>query len=44
MIERLDLRSPRFRRTATFGHFTDQAQPWEQTDQAAELREAVERA
>lgn len=44
MIERLDLRSPRFRRTATFGHFTDQAQPWEQTTQAGELREAVDRA
>lgn len=44
MIERLDLRSPRFRRTATFGHFTDQTQPWEQTDQAAQLREAAERA
>ena len=44
MIERLDLRSPRFRRTATFGHFTDQTQPWEQTDLAGELREAVDRA
>jgi S-adenosylmethionine synthetase len=41
MIERLDLRAPRFRRTATFGHFTDQTQPWEQTDAAAQLRASL---
>lgn len=43
MIERLDLRTARFRRTATFGHFTDQTQPWEQTGAAAQLREALGR-
>ena len=43
IIERLDLRRPIFRPTASYGHFgrDDLDLPWERTDQAAALREAV---
>jgi S-adenosylmethionine synthetase len=43
IIERLDLRRPIYRGTAAYGHFgrDDLDLPWERTDQAAALREAV---
>jgi S-adenosylmethionine synthetase len=43
IIERLDLRRPIYGRTAAYGHFgrDDVDLPWEGTDQAAELQEAV---
>jgi S-adenosylmethionine synthetase len=43
IIERLDLRRPIYRGTAAYGHFgrDDLDLPWERTDQAATLREAV---
>jgi S-adenosylmethionine synthetase len=43
IIERLDLRRPIYGRTAAYGHFgrDDLDLPWERTDQAAALREAV---
>ncbi|MBJ7597474.1 methionine adenosyltransferase [Candidatus Nephthysia bennettiae] len=43
IIERLDLRQPIYARTASYGHFgrDDLDLPWERTDQAAALREAV---
>ena len=43
IIERLDLRRPIYARTAAYGHFgrEDLDLPWERTDQAAVLREAV---
>ena len=43
MIERLDLRRPIYRKTATYGHF-GRSEPeftWEQTDMADTLREAA---
>jgi S-adenosylmethionine synthetase len=43
IIERLDLRRPIYGRTAAYGHFgrDDLDLPWERTDQAAALKEAV---
>jgi S-adenosylmethionine synthetase len=43
IIERLDLRRPIYGRTAAYGHFgrDDVDLPWERTDQAAALKEAV---
>jgi S-adenosylmethionine synthetase len=43
IIERLDLRRPLYQPTAAYGHFgrEDLDVPWERTDQAAALREAV---
>ena len=46
IIERLNLRRPIYGLTASYGHFgrTDVDLPWEHTDKAAELREAVKTA
>jgi S-adenosylmethionine synthetase len=43
LIRDLGLRRPLFRKTAAYGHFgrTDIDAPWERTDRAAALREAV---
>ena len=41
IIERLDLKSPRFRRTAAYGHFGRSEFPWEKTDHADALRNAA---
>ncbi|MGC9966006.1 MAG: methionine adenosyltransferase [Geobacteraceae bacterium] len=43
IIERLDLRRPIYRQTAAYGHFgrTDLDLPWERTDKAVELHQAV---
>jgi S-adenosylmethionine synthetase len=43
IIERLDLRQPIYERTAAYGHFgrDDLDLPWERTEQAAVLREAM---
>jgi S-adenosylmethionine synthetase len=43
IIERLNLRRPLYQPTAAYGHFgrEDLDVPWERTDQAAPLREAV---
>jgi S-adenosylmethionine synthetase len=43
LIRDLGLRRPIFRKTAAYGHFgrTDIDAPWERTDRAAALREAV---
>lgn len=38
MIRALDLRKPRFRQTAVFGHFGRELFPWEATDKADVLR------
>lgn len=44
IINMLDLRRPIYKKTAAYGHFgrTDVALPWEQTDRATLLKEAVE--
>ncbi|AJE02159.1 methionine adenosyltransferase [Geobacter pickeringii] len=43
IIEQLDLRRPIYRQTAAYGHFgrTDLDLPWERTDKAEQLRNAV---
>ena len=41
IIEQLDLLTPRYAQTAVYGHFGNQAFPWERTDQAKRLRAAV---
>lgn len=43
IIEQLDLRRPIYRQTAAYGHFgrTDLDLPWERTDKAKELEQAV---
>ena len=43
IISRLNLRRPIYRQTAAYGHFgrTDLDLPWEKTDYAQALREAV---
>ena len=43
IIEELDLRRPIYRQTAAYGHFgrTDLDLPWERTDKAVQLRQAV---
>ncbi|MFO7547265.1 MAG: methionine adenosyltransferase [Acidimicrobiia bacterium] len=41
IIERLDLRTPRYRRIAAYGHFGRPDLPWESTDRAAELAAAA---
>ena len=40
ILAALDLRSPRYRQLACYGHFgrTDVDLPWERTDKAAELK------
>jgi S-adenosylmethionine synthetase len=45
IIETLDLRRPRFRQTAAYGHFgrSGDAFTWERLDRADELRAASER-
>jgi S-adenosylmethionine synthetase len=42
IIDTLDLRRPIYRKTATYGHFGRPGLPWEQTDQADELRRMFE--
>jgi S-adenosylmethionine synthetase len=43
IIERLDLCRPIYRQTAAYGHFgrTDLDLPWERTDKALQLQQAV---
>jgi S-adenosylmethionine synthetase len=43
IIEQLDLRRPIYRQTAAYGHFgrTDLDLPWERTDKAVQLQQAV---
>lgn len=41
IIEALDLRKPRYLKTAAYGHFGRAEFPWERTDRAATLRRAV---
>ena len=41
MIQQLDLLAPRYRQTACYGHFGREIFPWEQTDKAAQLRDAA---
>lgn len=41
IIEALDLRKPRYLKTAAYGHFGRTEFPWERTDRAATLRRAV---
>ncbi|MDR2494325.1 MAG: methionine adenosyltransferase [Spirochaetaceae bacterium] len=41
IIESLDLLRPRYQATATYGHFGRPEFPWERTDKAATLRDAV---
>lgn len=41
IIRQLDLLAPRYRQTACYGHFGREIFPWEQTDKAAPLRDAV---
>ncbi len=41
IIEALDLRQPRYLKTAAYGHFGRAEFPWESTDRAATLRRAV---
>ena len=41
IIEALDLRKPRYLKTAAYGHFGRAEFPWERTDCAATLRRAV---
>ncbi|ACM20014.1 ATP--methionine S-adenosyltransferase [Geotalea daltonii FRC-32] len=43
IIEQLDLRRPIYRQTAAYGHFgrTDLDLPWERTDKAEQLKQAV---
>jgi S-adenosylmethionine synthetase len=41
IVETLDLLRPIYRPTAAYGHFGRKGFSWEQTDRAAELREAV---
>ena len=41
IIEALDLRKPRYLKTAAYGHFGRAEFPWESTDRAAALRRAV---
>jgi S-adenosylmethionine synthetase len=41
IIKTLDLRRPIYRETASYGHFGRSGFPWEKTDKAAELKNAV---
>jgi S-adenosylmethionine synthetase len=41
IIEELDLLRPIYRQTAAYGHFGRKDFPWESTDRAAELRDAL---
>lgn len=41
IIERLDLLTPRYRPTSIYGHFGNDAYPWEQLDHVEALREAA---
>jgi S-adenosylmethionine synthetase len=41
IITALDLRRPIYRKTAAYGHFGRPEFPWEKTDKAAELKQAV---
>jgi S-adenosylmethionine synthetase len=41
IIDALDLRRPIYRKTAAYGHFGRPEFPWEKTDKAAELKQAV---
>jgi S-adenosylmethionine synthetase len=41
IIAALDLRKPRYRETAAYGHFGRKEFPWEATDRADDLRNAV---
>jgi S-adenosylmethionine synthetase len=41
IIETLDLRRPIYRETACYGHFGRKGFPWEDTDRADELRQAL---
>lgn len=41
IIEQLELLTPRYARTAVYGHFGNGAFPWERTDQAKRLRDEV---
>lgn len=41
MIAQLDLLAPRYYKTATGGHFGQNQYPWERTDRAKALREAI---
>ena len=41
IIAQLDLLTPRYAQTAVYGHFGKPDLPWEKTDQAKRLREAV---
>ncbi|MDR2740641.1 MAG: methionine adenosyltransferase [Treponema sp.] len=41
IIAALDLRRPIYRKTAAYGHFGRPEFPWEKTDKAAELKQAV---
>ena len=40
IINRLNLRRPIYRRTATFGHFGDPSMPWEQLDMVEAIQKA----
>lgn len=41
IIEQLDLRFPRYKNTAVYGHFSSNRYPWEQVAKHKELQEAV---
>ena len=41
IIRQLDLLSPRYLKTAAYGHFGRREFPWERTDQVAALQNAV---
>jgi S-adenosylmethionine synthetase len=41
MIERLQLRTPIFAKTAVYGHFSADRYPWERLDAVAELQRGL---
>lgn len=43
IIEYLNLRTARYAATASYGHFKEFLAPWEQTDKARELRDAIDK-